>query len=82
MWIFYKEYYWLVIYMKKFKLSSGWGIFIVTQLVFLVLRIFKLIDWSWFFVMLPSCILGVIAMFSFIIIWIYQFMLKENKTNV
>lgn len=45
----------------------------VFQIVFILLKLIKLINWSWIIVWLPTIILGGFILFVFIYIFIYMF---------
>lgn len=49
--------------------GGGIGIIGVLQIVFIVLKLCGVIDWSWFFVLLPS-IIGIAAFFIGFIIFL------------
>ena len=55
--------------MSRDSKSKGIGIFGVVQIVFIVLKLTNLIDWSWKYVLLPI----EIEVILFILIWIYFF---------
>ena len=53
--------------MSNSSSGGGMGCLGVTQIVFIILKVTELIDWSWWLVMIPSFIaLGLIALIVFI----------------
>lgn len=52
------------------KGAGGVGIITVLQIIFIVLKLVGVIDWSWFFVLLPTIISGGFAVFIFLVILI------------
>ena len=59
--------------MSKESKSSGLGILAVLQIVFLVLKLTGLIDWSWWLVLVPLCAdIGFSLLYIIIALIIYK----------
>ena len=59
--------------MNKEPKSSGLGILAVLQIVFLVLKLTRLIDWSWWLVLVPLWVdIGFSLLFIILALIIYK----------
>jgi len=52
--------------------SSGIGFFGVLQIVFIVLKLVKVIDWSWGWVLAPLWIEGIFVVVILGIVWLIE----------
>lgn len=59
--------------MNESRSSSGIGILAVLQIVFLVLKLTGLIDWSWWWVLSPFILNVVIIIIALLVILICMF---------
>lgn len=68
--------------MNKDNKTGGIGFFSLLQLAFIILKLCKVIDWNWFFVLLPAIICVTIILIVFIVFGIALLVeLKKTKQN-
>lgn len=64
--------------MENNKSAGGIGFGGLLQIVFIVLKLCKVINWSWWWVLAPTWISLVIVVVCFILLWI---LIKKEENN-
>lgn len=62
--------------------SNGIGLTGVLFIVFLVLKLTNVIDWSWWWVTCPLWAGGVIAIGAMVLLWVLELAYKAGKKSV
>lgn len=64
--------------MENNKSAGGIGFGGLLQIVFIVLKLCKVINWSWWWVLAPTWIGLVIVVICFVLLWI---LIKKEENN-
>ena len=64
---------------KSSSSGGGVGIPTVIQIVFIILKVVGVIEWSWFWVLSPTWISILVVIFAFLIFFIVRSIIKASR---